>query len=611
MMQADEAGTLAALKSRRTEILQPLVSKHHGRIIKVMGDGVLVEFASAVQAVTCAVALQEAMALADEPAEESRRVVLRIGINLGDVMVEGSDLYGDGVNIAARLEALAEPGKVFISGKVRQEVANKLKLSFDDLGEQSLKNVAETVRVYRVSAPAETTGDIVAGKTVEVSKPSIAVLPFTNMSGDPDQEYFSDGITEDIITDLSQVSALFVASRNSAFTFKGKAVEVVEAARKLHVGYVLEGSVRRAGNRVRITAQLIDGSTGGHLWAERYDRDFGDIFALQDDISKKVVSALKVKLLPNELEAITKPSTTNAQAYEHYLKGRSILYDAGWGNKTAVRSARQQFSSAVELDPGYARAYAGIADCDAFLWRMGEFDISAEDILANSTKALALAPNLAEAHGSHGIALYAAGHFERAAAAFERAFSLDSGLSEAYYLLCGVMYRNLGRYEKAVALLERGAELHSDDYKVLIVAAEVYLRLGLQEKCVAAAKRALVRIEAALNRHPDDPLVLAWAAANAVFLGDHRRAVEWANRAIALSPNDPHVRMLAACAFASAGMSNVALECLEYLFVHFPRTHQFILNSVRHDVQLEPLHNLAEFQALVTRLESAVAEQHT
>src|SRR5215471_13324022 len=258
MMQVDEAGTMAALKSRRTEILQPLVSKHHGRIIKVMGDGVLVEFASAVSAVQCAVDLQQAMAASNRELSEDRQIMLRIGINLGDVIVEGSDLYGDGVNIAARLEALAGPGSVFISGKVRQEVANKLKLTLDDLGEQSLKNVAETVRVYRVSAPAGPTGDTVAGKTVEVSKPSIAVLPFTNISGDPEQEYFSDGITEDIITDLSQVSALFVVARNTTFAFKGKAFDVVQAARTLNAAFILEGSVRKAANRVRITAQLID-----------------------------------------------------------------------------------------------------------------------------------------------------------------------------------------------------------------------------------------------------------------------------------------------------------------------------------------------------------------
>src|SRR5215468_4831176 len=245
MMQADEAGTLAALKTRRADILQPLVTKHHGRVVKLIGDGVLVEFGSAVDAVTCATELQKAMESANAGLPDDKRIVLRIGVNLGDVMVEGSDLYGDGVNIAARLEALAEPGSVFISGKVRQEVANKLKLSFDDLGEQSLKNVAETVRVYRVSAPAGPTGDTVAGKTLGASKPSIAVLPFTNISGDPEQEYFSDGITEDIITDLSQVSALFVVARNTAFTLKGKAVSAQQAARELGVQYILQGSVRR------------------------------------------------------------------------------------------------------------------------------------------------------------------------------------------------------------------------------------------------------------------------------------------------------------------------------------------------------------------------------
>ena len=226
--------------------------------------------------------------------------MLRVGINLGDVMVEGSDLYGDGVNIAARLEALAQPGSVFVSQTVFSHVKGKIKLDFEDLGEQKLKNIAEPVRFYRVHGGIAPADEFEARGPVKTSKPSIAVLPFINMTGDPAQD-FTDGITEDIITELSQVSALFVVARNTAFTFKGKAVEMVQAARELNVSYILEGSVRKSGNRIRITVQLIDGATGGHIWAERYDREFGEIFALQDDISKNVVAALKVKLLPEEI----------------------------------------------------------------------------------------------------------------------------------------------------------------------------------------------------------------------------------------------------------------------------------------------------------------------
>jgi adenylate cyclase len=433
--------------------------------------------------------------------------MLRIGINLGDVMMEGSDLYGDGVNIAARLEALAEPGSVFISGKVRQEVANKLKLTFDDLGEQSLKNVAETVRVYRVSAPAGPTGDTVAGKTVEVSKPSIAVLPFTNISGDPEQEYFSDGITEDIITDLSQVSALFVVARNRTFTLKGKALDVVQAARTLNAVFILEGSVRKAANRVRITVQLIDGRTGGHLWAERYDRDFGDIFALQDEISKSVVSALKVRLLPEELKAITTRATTNTEAYECYLQARAIL-GLTWTKKARLRSARKMFERAAEIDSGYAKAYAGIADCDAFSWIRGDLDASYQDMLANSGKALDLAPNLAEAHASKGLALYLSGHAGEAIVALERAIALDPELWAAH-VFYGFSCRDTGKFEKAAFLFGRATELNPGDWTSSSMLADVYASLGQHELCGSAARRSMVRIESALIQRPEDAEALA------------------------------------------------------------------------------------------------------
>ncbi|MGH6893580.1 MAG: adenylate/guanylate cyclase domain-containing protein, partial [Dongiaceae bacterium] len=270
MMEADETGTMAALKARRKDVLNPLVAKHHGRIFKVTGDGVLVEFASAVNAVQCAVDLQQGMAGANAGQPEDRHIILRIGVNLGDVMVEGSDLYGDSVNIAARLETLAEPGGICLSAMVHQNVKTKLDLAFEDFGEQPFKNIAEPVRAFRVRL-----GRIVIsasrakGALALPDKPSIAILPFDNLSDDGEQQYFSDGIAEDFITDLSKLSGLFVIARNSAFGYRGKSVNVREVSRDLGVRYVLEGSVRKAGNRVRITTQLIDGLTGGHLWAER------------------------------------------------------------------------------------------------------------------------------------------------------------------------------------------------------------------------------------------------------------------------------------------------------------------------------------------------------
>ncbi|WP_292652041.1 adenylate/guanylate cyclase domain-containing protein [Mesorhizobium sp.] len=279
LMERDEAGTLVAIKSRRKDILQPLLAKHNGRIVKLMGDGVLVEFASAVNAVQCAVELQNAMAAANADVPQDSRIVLRVGINLGDVMVDGGDLYGDGVNIAARLEALADAGSIVVSRTVFNHVRGKVKLGFDDLGEQQLKNIAERVRIYRLRPDREAA--MARPALALPDKPSIAVLPFTNMSGDPEQEYFSDGMVEDIIAALSRVRSFFVIARNSSFTYKGKAVNVKQVGLELGVRYVLEGSVRKAGNRVRITGQLIEAESGNHVWADRFDGSLEDVFELK------------------------------------------------------------------------------------------------------------------------------------------------------------------------------------------------------------------------------------------------------------------------------------------------------------------------------------------
>ena len=430
LMGADEEGTLARLKVLRRDLLDPKIEEHRGRIVKTTGDGLLAEFGSVVDALRCAVEVQRGMPGCDAEVDPEKRIAFRIGINVGDIVVEGGDIYGDGVNVAARLEGIAEPGGICVSARVQEDARGKLDLAFEDLGEQRLKNIAWPVKVYRVqlegqmSAPRPT--------LALPDKPSIAVLPFQNMSGDPEQEYFSDGITEDIITDLSKVSAIFVIARNTAFTFKGRPIESGHLARQLGVGHILEGSVRKAGNRIRISAKLVDGETGGNLWAERFDRDFADIFALQDEISKNVVAALRLKLLPEELEAITTRPTANALAYKFYLQARAKLA-VSWGTKEYLRAARRLFAKALKADPGYARAYVGIADCDAFLWVNGDLDVSFEHMLANSGRALELAPNLAEAHASRGVALYVAGHREEAMEAFERAIKLESGLYEAHY----------------------------------------------------------------------------------------------------------------------------------------------------------------------------------
>ena len=357
LMGLDEEGTLGALMAHRRELIDAKIAEHSGRIVKTTGDGVLVEFASVVDAVRCAIDLQRGLAERNATVPADRRLNFRIGINLGDVMVDDGDIFGDGVNIAARLEAIAEPGGINLSGSAYDQVKGKVPSAFEDLGLQQVKNIAEPVRVYRVArGPAGSEPAAAAATSAE--RPSIAVLPFENMSGDAEQEYFADGISEDLITDLSKVSGLMVIARNSTFAYKGRAVDLRNVARELGVRHVLEGSVRKAGARVRITAQLIDGRSGAHLWAERYDRDFLDVFAIQDEVTRAIVDALKVHLTPDESARVGRRGTTDLDAYDFYVRGRQQLqrYTA-----ESVAEARELFQQAIALDPDFGAAHAGIA----------------------------------------------------------------------------------------------------------------------------------------------------------------------------------------------------------------------------------------------------------
>jgi TolB-like protein/class 3 adenylate cyclase len=356
LMEADEAGTLAALKQRRTGVLQPLVAQHHGRIVKLMGDGVLVEFASAVNAVACAVELQKQMAAANDDVAETQRIVLRIGINLGDVIVEGSDLYGDGVNIAARLEAIAKPGDILVSGTAYDHIKNNIKVRFNDLGTQSLKNITAPVRVYRVCPQSSVTRENTGWEQKPFpipDKPSIAVLPFTSMSNDPEQEAFADGLVEDLITDLSRNAELFVIARNSTFAYKGRSVDARMIARDLGVRYLLEGSARRAKGRVRINVQLVDALGGGHLWAERFDRGLEDIFAVQDEVTGRIVEALVGRLKAPPI----RKRPASLEAYDLCVRARRL----SGISPQAAHEARLLLERAISLDPGYAEAHRWLA----------------------------------------------------------------------------------------------------------------------------------------------------------------------------------------------------------------------------------------------------------
>ena len=358
MMGADETGTLTTLKRHRESVFNPAVAEHKGRVVKLIGNGTLVEFGSVVDAVKFALAIQRAVKAEALPAG----IVLRIGVNLGDIIIEGDDIYGDGVNVAARL---APPGGVCVASIVNESGGNRIDVRFTDGGEVTVKNIDRLIRVWKWHpdsdpVPAQPSQAAAAPEKARPEPPSIAVLPFDNMSGDPEQEYFSDGITEDIITDLSKVAGLMVIARNSSFAYKRRSVDIRSVGRELGVKSVLEGSIRRAGNRVRITAQLIDAATGGHVWADRYDRDLTDIFAVQDEVTRHIVDALKVKLTPGEAARIAETPTTNLEAHDLFLRGRELL--------PGQKKSREVFdqivgllSRAIELDPDYAEPYAGLA----------------------------------------------------------------------------------------------------------------------------------------------------------------------------------------------------------------------------------------------------------
>jgi adenylate cyclase len=515
MMGADEEGTLTALKRHRETVFDPAVASHNGRIVKLIGDGTIVEFGSVVDAVNCALSVQRSGdAMLDESLNQPR-IVLRIGINLGDVIIEGDDIYGDGVNIAARLEPVAEPGGLCISSIVNESIGNRIDVSFQDGGEVSVKNIDRPIRIWRWhpdAAHPATNGQkkpTASAAVPNVATASIAILPFTNMSGDAEQEYFSDGISEDIITDLSKIAGLTVIARNSSFTYKGRSVDVRDVGRELGVRSVLEGSIRRAGNRVRITAQLIDATTGGHLWADRYDRDLTDIFAVQDDVTRRIVDALKITLSPSEQKRLADTETANVAAYDCFLRGREFLLGRE-KNKDTLAQAIKYFNEALEHDPNYSQAYAclgfayifdyqnrwtdnpdsslakakdyarqalekdpnePVARCMSAL--VASFEKDLDRAKSEIDAALALNPSLALAHSLRGTIRTYSGKPLDAIPEIEQAMRLDPAMSPQFLHFLGMAYLLAGKYETAAVLL-RQRILHvpkTDFSRVLLCSA--------------------------------------------------------------------------------------------------------------------------------------------
>jgi adenylate cyclase len=597
LMGANESGTVAALKTLQTDFIDGKIAEHQGRIVKLTGDGMLVEFPSVVNAVACAAEIQRGIRDRNMGVPQDRRIEFRIGVNVGDVIVQGDDILGDGVNVAVRLESIATPGGIAISGPVRDHVGNRLDLTFEDMGEQTLKNIERPIRVYHVSVDSPAvlgSKDEEPTQHQQLVKPSVVVLPFNNMSGDPEQEYFSDGITEDIITDLSNVSGLFVVARNTAFTYKGKPVKVQQVAQELGVRFILEGSVRKAGSRVRVTGQLIHGKDGGHVWAARFDRDLTDIFAIQDEITHAIVEQLKVKLLPQEQKSIKRTPTDNVEAYTFYLRGRQFTERR---SKAYYQLARQMFAKAVELDPLYARAYAGIADCDSFLFlHFHVEDVVIDDILATSAKALALDSGLAEAHASRGLALSLEKRYDEARAEFEQAIALDPNSFEGHYFYGRACFTQ-GELERAAALFERVAEIKPDDYQSLILLIQIYRSLGRDADRKSAARRGVERAERDLTLHPDNPRSAYLGSAALVTLGENDRAREWLSRALAIDPHDIWTQYNAACIYTNLGDIERAFDILERVLPH--AGHELKAGWIKYDSDLDPLRKHPRYQKIL------------
>jgi adenylate cyclase len=586
-MEQDEAGTLARLKRLFADVFEPRVAHHGGRVVKFMGDGALVEFASVVAAVQCALEVQGALA-------NGSALRLRIGVNVGDVIADGADIFGDGVNVAARLQAIAAPGGIAISHAVREQIAGKVDAPFEDLGAHQVKNMARPLHVFAWGGAIVEAASAAKNASARIS---ICVLPFDNLSGDPEQQYFSDGVTEDIITDLSKVSALSIASRTSAAALKGRRLSATEVSQRTRCTYVLEGSVRKAGNRVRITAQLIDGRSDSHVWAERYDRDMGDIFALQTEIAEAIAGALKARVLPAEKKALETKATTSSEAYKLYLMARQYhVMGSERTDEIVVRLCKR----AVELDPNYARAWALMATAQAKMHYRAATEDTGEEA---AKRAIELDAQLAEAHAAYARVLANRRLYEEAAAEHETALSLDPDSYDANSL-AGRTYTVMHRHEDAIRCFEKATALVETDYVAAAMAIQNYEAVGDLEGAERAARRALDRIERVVAAEPDHGTALGHGVGILAILGEADRAKDWAERAMLLDPENRTLRYNLACAMVKLAEYERALDYLESAM---QQSHRQALDWAKADTDLDPLREMPRYHAIMAATEAHIA----
>jgi adenylate cyclase len=531
LIEADEEGTLNRLKALRVEVIDPRIAAHRGRIVKTTGDGLLLEFTSVLDALRCAAEMQTALAEDNAALPSERRIEFRVGIHQGDIVVDDGDIFGDGVNVAARLEGLAEPGGICVSVRVQEDAAGRLDLAFEDMGEQALKNIVRPVRTYRVVMAARLASTSVSSNPPLPDKPSIAVLPFTNMSGDPEQEFFADGMVDDIITVLSRYPSLFVIARNSSFTYKGRAVDVKQVGRELGVRYVLEGSVRKAGNRVRVTAQLVEAEAGNHVWAERYDRDLADIFAVQDEITEAVTTAIAPAIADAERQRAMRTPPGSLDAWSAYQRG---LWHFSKGTPDDNALAEKYFQQAIDLDPSFAGGYTGLNYAQTRA--AGAYGQRSRSEIENSTlalarRAVALDGNDAEARTCFGEELMRRGDYQGALAEVEAALAISPNLAAAHGALGAVLMwsgrpkEGRGALEKSVRLDPRNPNLN---LRLLNIAISLYLAREY-DAAVEAAKRGI-------RSYPDFSNTYRWLAAALGQIGRVEEAKEVLEKAIAMAP---------------------------------------------------------------------------
>jgi TolB-like protein/class 3 adenylate cyclase len=537
LMGVDEEGTLARLKEIRKTIVDPMIAAHRGRIVKTTGDGVLVDFVSAVDAARCSVEIQRGMAAQNADVPPDIRIEFRIGIHIGDIIIDDNDIFGDGVNIAARLEGVAEPGGVCISDDAQRQIRGKVDMTFDDIGPKNLKNIVEPVRAWRLRPSGGGTNALIKSPSESASplalpdKPSIAVLAFQNMSGDPDQEYFADGIVEDIITALARMPWFFVVARNSSFTYKSRAVDLKQVGRDLGVRYILEGSVRSAGNRVRVTGQLIDAVTGTHLWAERFDGNLKDVFDLQDQMTSGIVAALTPKLEQAEIERAKRKPTESLTAYDCYMRGLTCFHR---GSRQSLIDALQMFDRAIELDPGFASAYGMASWCCIIRNNNGWLpDTEVERLTSLARKAGRLGKDDPIALGVSGVVLaQIEGDLTAGSALLDRALMLGPSLAAVWHL-SGWVRLYLGQAKNAIEHMKRALRLNPLDplrYAEQSGLAAAYFLDGQYDKAATWADRAL-------HEQPNYTAAIRMAAASYALAGQTAKAKSYMARMLEIDPS--------------------------------------------------------------------------